>query len=372
MKILFLIFHGFSPSNGISKKIFYQLDALKVCGTQPSLCYLTIDDSGHQKRMIEEEVLKDYGNGIKGKINKRIEYKVLSDYILNNNIKLLYIRNDHNANPFLNHFLREMKQHDVKIVMEIPTYPYDQEYLDLNLKDRMLHFFDRIFRKQMARNLHRIVTFSNHTTILGVPTINISNGIDFEHIPMRSNINHIPDQLNLIGVADIRFWHGFDRVIKGMSIYYRTPQKVKVHFHIVGSGLPEELDKLKTLTREYHLESYISFFGPKSGQELDSLFEKADMGIASLGRHRCGITNIKTLKTREYAARGIPFIYSEIDEDFEKMPYILKAPADDTPINIKQLVDFYLSHPFTPGEIRESVKSTLSWKIQMQKVIDAI
>ncbi len=35
------------------------------------------------------------------------------------------------------------------------------------------------------------------------------------------------------------------------------------------------------------------------------------MGIASLGRHRNGITRIKTLKNREYAARGIPFVYSE-------------------------------------------------------------
>ncbi len=37
------------------------------------------------------------------------------------------------------------------------------------------------------------------------------------------------------------------------------------------------------------------------------------------------IFKIKTLKNREYAARGIPFIYSEIDDDFENMPYIIKV-----------------------------------------------
>ena len=29
-KALFVIFHGFDPNNGISKKIFYQVNALKA------------------------------------------------------------------------------------------------------------------------------------------------------------------------------------------------------------------------------------------------------------------------------------------------------------------------------------------------------
>lgn len=66
------------------------------------------------------------------------------------------------------------------------------------------------------------------------------------------------------------------------------------------------------------------------------MFNQCDFGIGSLGRHRSGIDKIKTLKNREYAARGIPFIYSETDEDFEQMPYVLKAPADESPIDIKK------------------------------------
>mgnify|MGYP000644641746 CR=1 FL=1 len=41
------------------------------------------------------------------------------------------------------------------------------------------------------------------------------------------------------------------------------------------------------------------------------MFEQADFAIGSLGRHRSGITHIKTLKNREYAARGLAFTYSE-------------------------------------------------------------
>ena len=110
--------------------------------------------------------------------------------------------------------------------------------------------------------------------------------------------------------------------------------------------------------------------GKLFGKELDDVFDRAAIGIGSLARHRSGITNIKTLKNREYAARGIPFVYSEIDDDFEKMPYILKVPANEQPVNIESILNFYRSKEWDPIEIRESV-AHLSWKSQMRKVFSA-
>lgn len=127
---------------------------------------------------------------------------------------------------------------------------------------------------------------------------------------------------------------------------------------------------LTKLTRDLNLDKYVHFHGNSFGEELDDFFERSDFGIASLGRHRSGITKIKTLKTREYAARGIPFIYSEEDDDFDKMPFVIKAPADETPIDINSIVEFNKSLKLEPSDIRKSIENTLSWKIQMQKVID--
>ena len=101
------------------------------------------------------------------------------------------------------------------------------------------------------------------------------------------------------------------------------------------------------------------------------MFNQCQFAIGSLGRHRNGITVIKTLKNREYATRGIPFIYSEQDSDFDDKPYILKAPADESPIDIQKIIDFVDRFTMQPMEIRESVKH-LTWKIQMQKVVKAI
>ena len=107
------------------------------------------------------------------------------------------------------------------------------------------------------------------------------------------------------------------------------------------------------------------------GQELDELFEECDFAIGSLARHRSKITHIKTLKNREYAARGIPFIYSEIDEDFETMPYILKAPADESAVDINHIISFINESRLIPHEIRDSIKP-LSWNVQLKLVLDCI
>jgi len=373
MKALFLVFHGFDANNiGISKKISYQKKALEECGLDIRLCYLIIDQDGYHKRMVDNEVLENFGKGITAKIKKRIRYARLADYILKKNLQFIYIRSFHNASPFLILLLRKLNRAGVKTVLEIPTYPYDQEYNKVCFTDRLRIISDKLFRHQMAKQIDRIVTFSNDKTIFGTRTINISNGIDFSQIRMKTKTNKQTDSIYLIGVAEIHFWHGFDRVLNGLAAYYQTQQDVTVFFNIIGDGVPEEIKKLKAITVKNELEEYVTFHGTKSGVELDQLFENADMGIASLGRHRSHITHIKPLKNREYAARGIPFVYSEIDDDFEDMPYILKAPADETPLDIEGLVRFYREHSFQPFEIRDSIISKLSWKIQMEKVIKEV
>ena len=125
------------------------------------------------------------------------------------------------------------------------------------------------------------------------------------------------------------------------------------------------------MIRHNRLEPYVIMHGPLHGEELDIQFERADFAIGSLGRHRSGITYIKTLKNREYAARGFAFTYSEMDEDFDSMPYVWKVPADESPVDIPTLVEFQKSLKTTPLEIRESARP-LSWKAQMQKVIEKI
>ena len=231
-----------------------------------------------------------------------------------------------------------MKKYGAKVVMEIPTYPYDSEYEAQGMNKQII--FDRLFRKSLAKQLDAIVTFSDYDHIFGQKTIKISNGIDFESVKMKSRINDTSKELNLIGVAEIHEWHGFDRLIKGLAEYYSKTQDYIVKFHVVGYFFSAEIEKgFKRIITDNHMENYVILYGKKHGEALDYLFDKCDFGIGSLGRHRVGIDKIKTLKNREYAARGIPFIYSETDSDFDQKPYVLKVPADETPIDINSIIN---------------------------------
>ncbi|MCK9164109.1 MAG: glycosyltransferase family 1 protein, partial [Bacteroidales bacterium] len=230
----------------------------------------------------------------------------------------------------------------------------------------------KLFRHCQAKNLDAIITFSDYDMIFGQNTIKISNGVDFDSLPLKKTYREKPSILQLLVVAELHYWHGVDRAISGLAEYVNTNDQQKVHLNIVGKPERASGFALKQQVEKLGLNDYITFHGPLSGDELDKVFEKADFGIGSLGRHRSNITKIKTLKNREYAARGLGFIYSEIDDDFEAMPYIIKAKADEDPISIKSIVDFYFSHNLNPLDIRKTIEPNLSWKNQMNKVIFAI
>lgn len=366
MKILFLIFHGFNPNNGISKKISYQLNALRDNGHETHICYM--DENESKRRMWDQQVIKDYGNGFVGKFLKRTEFGSVVDYAMSKGIDFVYIRSNHNANPFTIYMIKRMKEAGMKVVMEIPTYPYDQEYVSWSMRKQLMQ--DKLFRNLLAKQLDAIVTFTENDYIFGQRTIKISNGIDFNSIRIKKKSIHPNDELHLIGVAEIHHWHGYDRVIKGLAMYYQTPQNIRVFFHIVGYFFSQiEEEEIKHLILTNRLEPYIILHGKKHAEGLDEIFDLCDFGIGSLGRHRVGISDIKTLKNREYAARGIPFIYSETDTDFDNKPYVLKIPADESVININAIINFYKNLSITPTEIRNSIKD-LSWKVQMKRITD--
>lgn len=368
MNILFIIFHGFDPNNGISKKISYQLDAFRANGHETHLCYM--DETSSKRRIVNGKVIIDYGNGIKGKIFKRTEFGSIDDYAIKQKIEFVYIRSNHNANPFTIRMVKRMKKAGMKVVMEIPTYPYDQEYFNKSMRRQLIQ--DKIFRYQFAKQLDAIVTFAEEDFIFGQKTIKISNGIDFNSVRLKKESNHPANELHMIGVAEIHRWHGFDRVIKGLADYYSSPKVIKVFFHVIGYFFsPVERDEITQIIKENHLEQYVILYGKKHGEELDEVFDKCDFGIGSLGRHRVGIDDIKTLKNREYAARGIPFIYSETDTDFDRQPYVLKMPANESAICIEDIISFYQQLTITPQQIRDSIQH-LSWKNQMKRVIEAV
>lgn len=376
MNILYLVYHGFSEVSGISKKIHNQVKGLRQNGHDVHICYYTFSSEGCRCRYVDGHIIRNYGRGCIAALHQRIDYRCIYEYCIEQEIDFIYARSFQNANPWLVSFFRRVREAGISCVTEIPTYPYDQEFVGFSFVTRLGLHIDQVFRNRLASQMNAIVTFSDAREIFGQRTINISNGVDFDSIPLHT-CHPAGEDVHLIGVAEVHYWHGYDRLIAGLGEYYKKNPMRKVYFHIAGGVADTEMYNslhapgYAELMDKYGIREYVVFHGQLFGDELDRVFNQCVFAIGSLGRHRSGITNIKTLKNREYATRGIPFIYSETDSDFDHQPYVLKAPADESPINICEILEFVGHSMMRPEDIRKSVEH-LSWKIQMEKVINAV
>lgn len=362
---LFLCFENLNEIGGITNKILYQKKALQNNGFKTFLSSIKKDQRGNVFFYIDEEKLASFKSTIIGKL-KRLDLHFIYEWVKANEISLLYVRYNRGANPFFVKLFKDLKKLGLTIFLEIPTYPYDKELISKSRFDYIITAIEKNYRRKLAKYIDRIVTFSQDNFIWGVPTIKILNGVDTNSIPRKKETHTA--SITLIGVASILFWHGYDRVIEGLKLYYSTNPKIKVYFNVVGGNMRNEnYLNLKQKVKELNLDNYVKFFGELKGKQLDAIFDISDIGVGSLGRHRTGICTFQALKNVEYAIRGIPFIYSENSPLFDNEAYIMHCPPDDSPINIMGIVDFYNMLSMTPAEIRQNCQSKgVSWDEQFK------
>lgn len=365
-KILFISFLNLTTGNseGVSKKIKSQILALQKNNinvaytfTRNRKMYINIE----KKEIYLFDLLPQaYKNNMKlfSFLNK-----IYKENIENIKEYDLYIRNQGKSVQELLFY----KNTQSKKIIEIPTYPYSGE-LENRLKSKIGYIQSEILNMFLKKYISNIITFSDHKEIWGIPCINISNGIDLESAKLIAKIED--DTTTFTSVSICSPWHGIDRFLKSLDIYLKENPTSKIKFNIVGEGV--ETEKLKQIVNDSeYLNGVVVFHGFQSGGKLDAIYNETDIAVGSLGRHRSGLTSLKTLKNREYAAKGLPIIYSEIDTDFEEQSFVHKVTPDEEVIDLTQVITWYQELKIQPEEIREYAKQ-FSWNTQMKKVIDAI
>jgi len=253
----------------------------------------------------------------------------------------LYIRRSRFFSKDFIRFIKETKEAkpDIKIILEIPTFPYDDEMRAPLLFPAYLK--DRKYRKQLRNNIDIIACPSTETEIFGVEAIHVYNGIDLSSIvPKKPALNLL--EVNIIATAYFMRWHGLDRLIEGMSNYYRGAGSSRsIILHVAGSGA--EIQPLKRKVQSDGLENKVVFHGYCDSDKLDTLFDQCSFAVECLGIHRKGLTLSSSLKSREYLAKGIPFIYANDIDVLVDDPadFCLRIHADDTSVNIEALLSFH-------------------------------
>lgn len=390
MRILYITDIDFSSSeaSGVAKKIIGQCKGLEFWRENIEKVYLsgflnydTYAIKMENKTISQFEVKKTYF--ARNRMNNI--YNELIDFITTKQIKFIYMRYIQ-MNIYLHRFIKMLYKLNVTTFVEVPTYPFRKERITTynnRIKDKEYYvgfrylaryIMEEYYIRSTKKYISRIITFSDDDYIWNIRTIRISNGINtFETQPRI----YKPQEkaINLLLVANVSFWHGADRVIEGLREYLKYNPTYNVNFIIAGDGV--EIPRLKEKVINYDICDNVLFVGKKTGEQLDDLYDEADLGISTLALHRKHTTKDSSLKTREYLAKGIPCVGTVYDTQILGSPlskYYFIVPVDDSPINISELTKYIvnLREQNLTNEISKLSKQILDWSIQMKKVIDEL
>ena len=295
-------------------------------------------------------------------------YNSIWNYICDNDYELILIRH-HLVIPsllkFLSNVQAEMKS--CKVILDLPTYPYHNEWG--GLKGRILLRIDEKLKHKLAGSITAITHYGLEKELWGIKCINITNGIiPLNNVYLRKYTSG--SDLHLIAVGKWRDWHGLEHLIKGIKEYYNGRNARKVFLDIVGSG--SEIETYKSLVVENKLEDYIIFHGSKTGIELDTLLERANIGIGTLAIHKKKVLIDSSLKHRLYCNNNLPFILTNKDLDFPSNLNFVKYYQKDKVVDIEELLSFHdelCSNENINTLMREHTLEHLGWNKKVKYVL---
>lgn len=373
MRILFLTKIDFSipATGGLFRKVRAQADALaRRDGWEVDLFYI---------RGLEA-VLERHD----GQVTRFPFSSIRERALFTNNGLFRMMRKNGYQSLYIRHFLLnpvfaiqliwwKLGARQRKILLELPTFPYGPEFRDDPWIVRMQVALDRWTFGLLPFCIDRIVTFSGLSRIRGIQTIITDNGVDPQSL---SPICEVPPSppFRILGLANLNIWHGYDRIIRGLADLRDKGEHADIRFEIAGTGKEEQ--NLRDLVSRLNLDQQVAFHGFLTGERLDQLIASCHIGAASLGMHRTGVAEgqTTTLKAREFAARGIPFVLGYADRDFtHDYPFCLVAQANEDAIDPIALQNFFEglldAHPRYMDEMRQDASRRLSWDAKLAPVI---
>jgi glycosyltransferase involved in cell wall biosynthesis len=367
-KLLYVTNYEISDSSdGISKKINQQMDGFNNLG-------------------FEVDFLIKSSEGIKckfgGKIKKIKIAKVFS-YIYYFSIgvivkeekkrwDLVYIRNPHGGFfPLLFPvFLFIIRSKTKSLILEIPNYPYDNE---LNtLKGKVSLFSHKLVRPLLSRFVDEIYYMGAlQNEIWGIKCRRIFNSMNKNQVNLvsRDGVAHKSrDKIIFVGVANVACYHGYDRLIRSIARFKGENCQSNYVFEVV-SPINAECQKLINLVEMLGCTEEVKFHGRLSGVELDALFNNCHIGVDSLARHRVGNSYNDSIKSKEYAFRGLPIVKAHLDDAFQGADFVFDVNADDSTFDLPAIESWFHDLRTDPQNIRDYASERFVWEKQFENLL---
>ncbi len=194
-----------------------------------------------------------------------------------------------------------------------------------------------------------------------IPITWIGNGIDAHGQQATGCRRYAGGQLDVaVLCGNPAPWHGLDRLMAGMCSY-NGPERLVVH--LIG-----QIDTPLSVNMPSQVHTVIH--GRLAGGELDRTLAQMHLGISSLALHRAGLAQACPLKSREFAARGLPFVYAYDDPDIPvELPWCLRLPGGEEAISIPQLFAFARGLPIdAPSRLRAYAIAHLDWSVKLSRL----
>lgn len=168
----------------------------------------------------------------------------------------------------------------------------------------------------------------------------------------------------LKGSAVQQPWAGLERLIKSIA----ARPDLKFELYITG----------KVVDDEFGSYSFVKLTGRLMDEELENLIDTVDVGVSNLANYMIGFSETTNLKSRDYFARGLPFIQANTMPDVEgtiAAKYYLNIENSDAVIDMDKVVQFILKMRQDKDHVREMRKfaeERLDWKYTVKELSESI
>lgn len=207
-------------------------------------------------------------------------------------------RSVHFANPLLIINFLYLSYLGVKVIYEIPHFPYVGEYKS---RYSVRIYIDRIFSKLLFCCTHKIIFYSKGENIHR--WFPYSNLVSVENFPLIfcdtnniKNINKHSRSVNYLYLSSFQAWHQVDNVISEF-INYHEICNTNSTLHIVGDG--PTYNSCVNLFSHNH----VIFHGRKTTIEVADLIKKVDVGIDTFSNTNRGHND--SIKLKDYLNNGL-------------------------------------------------------------------
>lgn len=281
-----------------------------------------------------------------------------------------------------------------KIILEIPT-PINVFWHELRLshlpswKKLILPKMIKLYLKLIIKRVDLIIEMAEEQEPIVLAQQNKffiwqngMNSVDAYKLPK----NYIQEQnkaitkffmnneIRLILVANLAEYHGLDRIIEGLYLYYSKAHVYKVYVDVI-SSFNDTLIKNKKLVENYELSEYVNFIGNVEISKLAEFYKQANSAIGSISFNKIFLDSGSPLKLREYAMFGLPSCINYHDYDLSNTDFVFTCSRSEEPIDVNVLIEFYKQLLEKHGVdltkvIQDYALNNLMWQHKVEKLRD--